>query len=297
MRASRTAARTFRSAPARRRCRGSRSRSTTGSRRSRRPGWRSTPAICSRSGAATCSSALWPGAISSGSCSTANGSSPRRSCSRSSTRGSARCGKDRTARCTCSPAIRWSRSLRAGGVERSGVLAMGMPANTLPTAVVGSFPQPDWLVDRALLRKHMAPRVRVQEIWRIPPEHLEEAQDDATIVAIRAQERAGIDIVTDGEIRRESYSNAFANALDGIDRERHGEIVGRTGAKIPVPLVTGPIRRREPVEVRDVRFLRANTDRVVKITLPGPFTMAQQAIDEHYGSRESLALAYAEAVR
>src|SRR5690606_3206710 len=172
-----------------------------------------------------------------------------------------------------------------------------MSGSIVRTAVVGSYPQPDWLVDRALLAKFMAPRVRVREIWRIPPEHLEEAQDDATIVAIRDQERAGIDIVTDGEIRRESYSNRFANALDGIDRERHGEIVGRTGAKIPVPLVTGPIRRREPVEVRDVRFLRANTDRVVKITLPGPFTMAQQAIDEHYGSRESLALAYAEAVR
>jgi 5-methyltetrahydropteroyltriglutamate--homocysteine methyltransferase len=164
------------------------------------------------------------------------------------------------------------------------------------TAVVGSYPQPDWLVDRALLTKLMAPRVRAREIWRIPPEHLEQAQDDATIVAIRAQERAGIDIVSDGEIRRESYSNRFANALDGIDRERAGEIVGRTGAKIQVPLVTGPIKRRAPVEVRDVKFLRANTDRTIKITLPGPFTMSQQAANEHYKDEASLAFAYAEAV-
>src|SRR5262245_61880774 len=134
-------------------------------------------------------------------------------------------------------------------------------AQRIKTSVIGSYPQPDWLVDRALLAKHMAPRVRVRDIWRIPPERLEEAQDDATIVAIREQELAGIDIITDGEIRRESYSNKFANALDGIDRERVGEIVGRTGAKIPVPIVSGPNKRREPVEVRDVKFLRANTDR------------------------------------
>src|SRR5690606_15114414 len=172
----------------------------------------------------------------------------------------------------------------------------GMAAQPLLTAVVGSYPQPDWLVDRALLAKFMAPRVRVHEIWRIPPERLEEAQDDATLVAIRDMERAGIDIITDGEIRRESYSNRFANALGGIDRKRHGEIVGRTGAKIPVPLVTGPIERLQPVEVRDVEFLRASTDRTIKITLPGPFTMSQQAVDEHYGSRESLALALADAV-
>jgi len=162
--------------------------------------------------------------------------------------------------------------------------------------VVGSYPQPDWLVDRALLTKMMAPRVRVREIWRIPPERLEEAQDDATIVAIAEQERAGIDIITDGEIRRESYSNKFANALDGIDRERLGEIVGRTGVKIPVPIVSGPIRRLEPVEVRDVEFLRARTDKTIKITLPGPFTMTQQVVDEHYKNEESLALAYADAV-
>ena len=166
----------------------------------------------------------------------------------------------------------------------------------LLTSVVGSYPQPDWLIDRALLTKMMAPRVRVQQVWRVAPSFLEQAQDDATVVAIREQERAGIDIITDGEIRRESYSNQFANALDGIDRERIGEIVGRTGIRIPVPIVSGPIRRREPVEVRDVEFLRAHTDRVIKITLPGPFTMAQQAVNEHYKDDESLALAYAEAV-
>jgi 5-methyltetrahydropteroyltriglutamate--homocysteine methyltransferase len=166
----------------------------------------------------------------------------------------------------------------------------------IATAVVGSYPQPDWLVDRALLRSLMAPRVRVPEIWRIPAERLEQAQDDATILAIRDQERAGIDIITDGEIRRESYSNRFANALGGIDAERHGEITGRTGAKIAVPLVIGPIKRLRAVEVRDVEFLRANTDRKIKITIPGPFTMAQQAQNEHYSSTESLALAFADAV-
>jgi 5-methyltetrahydropteroyltriglutamate--homocysteine methyltransferase len=169
-------------------------------------------------------------------------------------------------------------------------------AQQLQTAVVGSYPQPDWLIDRALLTKMMAPRVRVQQVWRIAPEWLEQAQDDATIVAIREQERAGIDVITDGEIRRESYSNKFANALDGIDRERLGEIVGRTGAKIPVPIVSGPIKRREPVEVRDVKFLRANTDRKIKITLPGPFTMTQQVVNEYYEDEESLAFAYADAV-
>ena len=164
------------------------------------------------------------------------------------------------------------------------------------TAVVGSYPQPDWLVDRTLLKKLMAPRVRAREIWRIPAEWLEQAQDDATVVAIAAQERAGIDVITDGEIRRESYSNKFANALAGIDQHRAGEIIGRTGNKISVPLVTGPIKRREPVEVRDVAFLRAHTAKRIKITLPGPFTMAQQAVNEYYKDKESLALAYAEAV-
>lgn len=166
----------------------------------------------------------------------------------------------------------------------------------LLTSVVGSYPPPDWLIDRALLTKMMAPRVRVNQVWRIPEEHLEQAQDDATIVAIRDMERAGIDVITDGEIRRESYSNKFANALDGIDRARTGETTGRSGQKIYVPIVSGAIKRREPVEVRDVKFLRANTDRQIKITLPGPFTMAQQAVNEYYKDDEALALAYAEAV-
>ncbi len=169
-------------------------------------------------------------------------------------------------------------------------------ARKLLTSVVGSYPQPDSLIDRALLTKMMAPRVRVSEVWRVPPERLEQAQDEATLAAIRDQELAGVDIITDGEIRRESYSNKFANALDGIDRSRVGEIVGRTGNRIPVPIVSGPITRREPVEVRDVEFLRANTTKTIKITLPGPFTMAQQAVDEYYRDAESLALAYAEAV-
>jgi 5-methyltetrahydropteroyltriglutamate--homocysteine methyltransferase len=169
-------------------------------------------------------------------------------------------------------------------------------SGVLLTAVIGSYPQPDWLVDRSMLRKLMAPRVRAQQIWRIPSACLEQAQDDATIVAIAEQERAGIDIISDGEIRRESYSNRFANALDGIDRDRVGEIVGRTGSRIAVPLVSGPIERREAVEVRDVAFLRAHTRRRIKITLPGPFTMAQQAVDEYYRDERSLALAYADAV-
>jgi 5-methyltetrahydropteroyltriglutamate--homocysteine methyltransferase len=169
-------------------------------------------------------------------------------------------------------------------------------AHALLTSVVGSYPQPDWLIDRALLTKWMAPRVRVRDVWRVPAERLEAAQDEATLEAIRDQESAGIDIITDGEIRRESYSNRFANALDGIDRQRVGEIVGRTGNRIPVPIVSGPLKRRVPVEVRDARFLRASTQRTIKVTLPGPFTMTQQAVNEHYADDESLALAYAEAV-
>ena len=169
-------------------------------------------------------------------------------------------------------------------------------AQKLLTSVVGSYPQPDWLIDRELLTKYMAPRVRVREVWRVASADLEAAQDEATLEAIREQERAGVDIITDGEIRRESYSNRFANALDGIDEYRIGEIVGRTGARIPVPIVSGPIKRRAPVEVRDVKFLRAHTDKLIKITVPGPFTMAQQAVDEHYRDERSLALAYAEAV-
>jgi 5-methyltetrahydropteroyltriglutamate--homocysteine methyltransferase len=165
----------------------------------------------------------------------------------------------------------------------------------LPTTVVGSYPQPRWLIDRAKLGGKV-PRVREPDLWRIPEPYLEEAQDDATLLAIRDMERAGIDIITDGEMRRESYSNRFATALEGIDIERPGSTINRSGLAIPVPRVAGPIRRRAAVEVRDVEFLRRHTDRKIKITLPGPFTMAQQAQDDYYKDEEALALAFAAAV-
>ena len=171
-----------------------------------------------------------------------------------------------------------------------------MWSSLLPTTVVGSYPQPDWLVDRQMLGSRLPPRVRAREIWRVPSEFLEQAQDDATIVAIRDMERAGIEIVTDGEIRRESYSNRFATALEGMDLDNPGTALDRTGHPNPVPRVVGPIRRTRPVERRDVEFLRANTDRIVKATLPGPFTMSQQAQDDHYHDEEALAMALAEAV-
>ena len=166
----------------------------------------------------------------------------------------------------------------------------------LPTTVVGSYPQPDWLVDRQMLRTRLPPRVRAREIWRVPQPYLEQAQDDATIVAIHELERAGVDILTDGEIRRESYSNRFATALDGIDLDNPGHALGRSGKPDIVPRVVGPIRRREPVELRDLQFLRANTERPVKMTVPGPFTMTQQAVDDYYGDERELALAFAAAV-
>ena len=169
-------------------------------------------------------------------------------------------------------------------------------SHLLPTTVVGSYPQPDWLVDRAMLGSRLPPRVRALEIWRVPADTLEQAQDDATVVAIRDMERAGIDIVTDGEIRRESYSNRFATALEGMDLDHPGTALDRTGHPNPVPRVVGPLRRARAVEVRDVKFLRANTDRRIKATLPGPFTMSQQAQDDHYGDEEALAMALAEAV-
>ena len=165
-----------------------------------------------------------------------------------------------------------------------------------PTSLVGSYPQPDWLIDRARLADRFPPRVRARELWRVDPAYLDEAQDDATVLAIRAQEEAGLDILTDGEIRRESYSNRFATALDGVDIDNPGTALDRSGHPNPVPRVTGPIQRRHPVEVADLKFLRANTNRTIKITVPGPFTMAQQAQDDYYGSTESLALGYAEAV-
>jgi 5-methyltetrahydropteroyltriglutamate--homocysteine methyltransferase len=170
-----------------------------------------------------------------------------------------------------------------------------LPTHLLPTTVVGSYPQPDWLVDRAMLSKSV-PRTRMQAMWRLPEEHLEQAQDDATVVAIRDMERAGIDIVTDGEIRRESYSNRFATALEGIDADNPALIVSRSGHQTPVPRVVGKIRRTGPVERRDMQFLRKNTDHAAKITLPGPFTMSQQAKNEYYKDDEDLAMAFAEAV-
>lgn len=171
-----------------------------------------------------------------------------------------------------------------------------MPTPLFPTTLVGSYVQPDWLINRDMLSKRMPPRVRALELWRVAPEWLAQAQDDATLLAIRDQERAGLDILTDGEIRRESYSNQFATALDGIDLDNPGTITSRAGKEVSVPRIVGKIRRRHPVQVRDVQFLRANTDRLIKITVPGPFTMTQQAVDEHYGNEEALALDYAAAV-
>ncbi|RST56235.1 uroporphyrinogen decarboxylase family protein [Variovorax sp. MHTC-1] len=165
-----------------------------------------------------------------------------------------------------------------------------------PTTIVGSFPQPEWLIDRARLAGRFPPRVRARELWRIPPQYLEEAQNDATLMAIRAQEEAGLDIVSDGEIRRESYSNRFATALDGIDLDNPGTALDRSGHPNPVPRIVGKIRRRHAVEVDDLKFLRAHTDRQVKITVPGPFTMLQQAQNDFYGSEEEAAMDYAEAV-
>ncbi len=166
----------------------------------------------------------------------------------------------------------------------------------LPTTLVGSYPQPDWLIDRDRLAHQMPPRVRASSLWRVAPEWLEQAQDDATLLAIRDQQRAGLDILTDGEMRRESYSNRFATALEGIDLEHPGEIKSRSGRIISVPRVTGRIRRKHAVQVRDVQFLRANTQRKIKITVPGPFTLSQQAQNEFYGSVEEMALDYAAAV-
>jgi 5-methyltetrahydropteroyltriglutamate--homocysteine methyltransferase len=165
----------------------------------------------------------------------------------------------------------------------------------LPTTLVGSYPQPVWLIDQGKLSKQV-PRVRAQDLWLIDPDRLEAAQDDATLLAIRDQERAGLDIITDGEQRRESYSNRFATALAGIDLDNPGKTPNRTGGFSTVPRVVGPIRRKHPVEVRDVEFLRANTERTIKMTVPGPFTMSAQCQDDFYGDGERLALDYAAAV-
>jgi 5-methyltetrahydropteroyltriglutamate--homocysteine methyltransferase len=166
----------------------------------------------------------------------------------------------------------------------------------LPTTVVGSYPQPDWLLDRDNLKGRLPPRVRAREIWRVAETLLEQAQNDATLIAIRDQERAGIDIISDGEMRRESYSNRFATALSGVDIDNPGSALDRTGHPNPVPRVAGPIKRLRPVEVRDVEFLKRNTARPIKITMPGPFTMAQQAQNDFYKNEEELILAYAAAV-
>ncbi len=166
----------------------------------------------------------------------------------------------------------------------------------LPTSLVGSYTQPDWLIDREKLAGRFPPRVRARELWRVAPEFLDQAQDDATLLAIRDQERAGLDIITDGEMRRESYSNRFANALDGVDLDNPGSALDRSGHPNPVPRVIGKIKRRHPVETRDVEFLRANTDRQIKITVPGPFTMAQQAQNDFYASEREMALDYAGAL-
>jgi 5-methyltetrahydropteroyltriglutamate--homocysteine methyltransferase len=166
----------------------------------------------------------------------------------------------------------------------------------LPTSLVGSYPQPDWLLDRKKLAGRFPPRTRAKELWRVAPEFLEEAQNDATILAIRDQERAGLDIITDGEIRRESYSNRFATALDGVDIDNPGTALDRSGHPNPVPRVVGKIRRKHPVEARDVEFLRANTDRKIKATVPGPYTMSQQAQNDFYKDEEELAMDYAAAV-
>jgi 5-methyltetrahydropteroyltriglutamate--homocysteine methyltransferase len=165
-----------------------------------------------------------------------------------------------------------------------------------PTTLVGSYPQPEWLIDRKKLAGRFPPRVRAKELWRIPEPWLAEAQDDATVAAIKAQEDAGLDIITDGEIRRESYSNRFATALDGVDIDNPGTALDRSGHPNPVPRIIGRIRRRHPVEVEDLKFLRRHTSRMVKITVPGPFTMSQQAQNDYYKTGEEAAMDYAAAV-
>ena len=172
---------------------------------------------------------------------------------------------------------------------------MPLPTRLLPTTVVGSYPQPDWLLNRQMLSK-IVPRTRMHELWRIPAEFLEQAQDDATLLAIRDMERAGIDVITDGEMRRESYSNRFATALEGMDTANPGQVKTRSGAMTPVPRVVGKLRRSRPIELRDMQFLRRNTALPAKITLPGPFTMGQQAKNEFYKDDEEMVMDFAAAV-
>lgn len=164
------------------------------------------------------------------------------------------------------------------------------------SALVGSYAQPDWLIDRDALRDRLPARILKGDLWRVPPEHLQEAMDDGVLSVLRDQHEAGIDIVTDGEVRRESYSAPMGNAPDGVDRERVAELVGRAGKPNQVPLITGPLKRTQPVHVEDVKFLRANTDRTIKITIPGPFTLSQLCVSEYYKSPREVALAYAEVI-
>src|SRR6266481_7095978 len=171
-----------------------------------------------------------------------------------------------------------------------------MSGPLFPTSLVGSYPQPDWLIDRERLAGRFPPRVRARELWRVDPAYLAQAQQDATLLAIRAQEDAGLDIITDGEICRESYSNRFATALDGVDIDNPSTALDRSGHPNPVPRIVGPIRRRHAVEIEDLEFLRAHTKKPVKMTVPGPFTMAQQAQNDYYQSEEEAAMAYAVAV-
>jgi 5-methyltetrahydropteroyltriglutamate--homocysteine methyltransferase len=179
---------------------------------------------------------------------------------------------------------------------KPGERAPGGAPPLFPTTLVGSYPQPDWLIDRQKLAGRFPPRVRARELWRVPEPWLQEAQDDATLLAIRAQEEAGLDILTDGEIRRESYSNRFATALEGVDLDNPGTALDRSGHPNPVPRIVGPIRRRGPVQVEDLRFLRAHTAKPAKMTVPGPFTMSQQAQNDYYPSEEAAAMDYAVAV-
>src|SRR5438067_4497446 len=171
-----------------------------------------------------------------------------------------------------------------------------MPLPLLPTSLVGSYAQPEWLIDRKKLAGRSPPRVRAKELWTVPLEHLAQAQDDATLLAIHDQERAGLDIITDGEMRRESYSNRFATALEGVDINNPGTALDRSGHPNPVPRIVSKIRRKQPVGVGDVEFLRANTDRAIKITVPGPFTMSQQAQNDFYKDEQEMVLDYAAAV-
>src|SRR5262245_56835153 len=166
----------------------------------------------------------------------------------------------------------------------------------LPTSLDGSYAQPNWLIDRKKLAGRFPPRVPARELWLVSPEHLEEAQDDATLIAIRDQECAGLDIITDGEQRRESYSNRFATALEGVDVDNPGTALDRSGHPNPVPRIVSKIRRKQPVQARDVQFLRANTDRTIKVTVPRPFTMSQQAQNDFYKSEQEMILDYAAAV-